>query len=340
MQEITTTLNLLLDNITDNCPGLFTESQRYQKTFERGKYGCAVLRPTKRMRSNIGVDRELLLVASNFPDQQQRILKFILQEISNSYGRLENTIAIIVHLDKEGNRKLRNWGRESGISILAINANVPIASEYDLEGRLSSQLYSHDPFDVSGPVSSDSTFFGRREEAIDLARKLRGGQIRSCLGIRKIGKTSIINRVLQEIGKHQDCICVMIDCSRDEVFEASAEALLSSIGQAVSEFGETTSSYGTLYICPTEQKLVESRSLLLKALVSATRPIILVFDEIDYITPGSPTSIHWKDDFNRFWRNIRTVYKECSRNKAIFSILIGGVSTHWFTVEEIDGMRP
>ena len=44
-----------------------------------------------------------------------------------------------------------------------------------LEKVLCVELYSHDPFDVTGPVSDDQNFFGRREEAIDLARKLQKG---------------------------------------------------------------------------------------------------------------------------------------------------------------------
>ena len=300
MQTIKENLDLLLDSVIVNSTGLFIESHRYHKRFEKGQYACVVLRPTKRMRANIGVDRELLLVASNFSDQQQRILKFIVQEIDNSQGRLENSIALIVHLDKDGNQKLRNWGRESGISIIAINANTRIQSEEDLERRLSAQLYTHDPFDVSGPVSSDTSFFGRREEAIDLARKLQIGQIRSCLGIRKIGKTSIINRVLLEIEKTQDCICVMADCSRDEIFEASAETVLISFAESIISIEASGNRYGSLVVHSHTGSLVEARGLLGRSILSIDKPVILIFDEIDYITPGSPTSVHWKKDFNRF----------------------------------------
>lgn len=339
MTTIKENLERLLNNVTTNSNGLFVESHRYHKRFEKGQYACAVLRPTKRMRANIGVDRELLLVASNFSDQQQRILKFIVQEIDNSQGRLENTIALIIHLDKEGDQKLKNWGRESGISIIAINANSRIISEEDLERRLSAQLYTHDPFDVSGPVSSDTSFFGRREEAIDLARKLQNGQMRSCLGIRKIGKTSIINRVLMEIEKTQDCICVMADCSRDEIFEATAEILLNSLARSVMSVASSGNTYGRLVVHSRTGSLIEARDLLGRSIASVDKPVILIFDEIDYITPGSPTSSHWKSDFNKFWRNIRTIYQECSRTNSILSILIGGVSTYWFTVEEIDGIE-
>ena len=332
-------LDTLLNTVTDNCDGLFIESQRYQETFENGRYGCAFLRPTKKLRANIGVERELLLVSSTFHDQQTRSLRFIVNEIEKSSGRLENTIAIIVHRDKDGNLKLRNWGRELGISIIAIN--TAIRSNNELERLLSAHLYAHDPFDISGPVSSDTSFFGRREEAIDLARKLQAGQIRSCLGIRKIGKTSIINRVLLEIRKSHDCVCVMVDCSRDEVFSSSAEELLLALADSVNIASIDGTQYCSLQTIDGREKLnlIEARDLLENAVCAIEKPVIIVFDEIDYITPGSPTSVKWPSDFNRFWRALRTIYQECTRNNTRLSLLIGGVSTYWFSVPEIDGVE-
>lgn len=339
MSTINQKLDDLLDNVIQNSGGLFTESHRYRKSFEKGVYACSFLLPNKRTRANIGVDRELLLVASTFEDQQQRTLKFIRDEIETSSGRLESAIAMVVHLDNDGNDKLSSWGTEAGISIIPLNATTKIASEDDLERRISAHLYSHDPFDVSGPVSSDTAFFGRREAAIDLARQLQTGQIRSCLGIRKIGKTSIINRVLLEIKRSYNCICVMIDCSKDEVFESTAAQLLASLAGSVKAARSDPGNYCSIHVESINPSMVEARALLEAEIRSCDKPLIVIFDEVDYITPGSPTSRHWKTAFNGFWRNLRSIYQECSRVGKTFSLLVGGVSTYWFTVEEIDGVE-
>ena len=336
---ITEKLENLLNNVTQHCRNLFSESQRYRKIFEKGIYACVILSPSKRMRTNMGIDREVLLVASTFQDQQPRTLRFIVQEIENSSGRLESTVVMVVHLDRGGNLKLRNWGREAGISVIAINGNTEITSERDFERRLSEHLYSHDPFDVSGPVSSDTSFFGRREEAIDLARKLQNGQIRSCLGIRKIGKTSIINRVLLEIRRTYDCICIMIDCSRDEIFDSSAEKLIFSIAESIKLAKLDNENYRRIYIQNSNIDLVEARERVQTEIMSSNKPIIVVFDEVDYLTPSSPTAKNWMKDFNRFWRALRTIYQECLRENKVFSILVGGVSSYWFTVDEVDGVE-
>lgn len=329
----------LIDNFAIASVGLFEITGRYSETFDQGYYGCAIAKPTKRIRTALAIDREILVVASTFKDQQQRTIKFVQREIETSNGRYENTIAIVLHQDPDGNGKLKNWGRDQGISILPLLGSAEYRKPAELERALCFELYSHDPFDVTGPVSDDANFFGRRDEAIDLARKLQRGQIRSCLGIRKIGKTSIINRVLGEVRNNHDCVALMVDCSRDDVWSLSGAQLLDSLASSAEFAASTASRYASLVPLHTSVDLTMARDRLQQLVMSFDRPLILVFDEIDYITPGSPTNQSWRTEFNSFWRNLRSVYQECSRQGHQMSILVGGVSTYWFTVESIDGIE-
>jgi hypothetical protein len=291
------------------------------------------------MKSSLAIDREVLVVVSTFKDQQQRTVRFLLQEIQKSQGRLETTMAVILHKDRDGNSKLRNWGRDAGISVLPLLEGENLKSTDALERALCIELYSHDPFDVTGPVSDDANFFGRRDEAIELARKLQRGQIRSCLGIRKIGKTSILNRVLHEIKTAHDCTCVMVDCSRDDIWRLDAAKLLGSIAFTTETSAAEKSNYSQLTVTDKIVDVAEGRLRLENAIKTVGRPFVLVFDEVDYITPGSPTNPSWRSNFNVFWRNLRAVYQEATRNGSLFSVLVAGVSTYWFSVESIDGVE-
>lgn len=219
----------MIDDFFNVATDLFTKTSSGTIHFEQGVYGMASARPSKRIANTLAVQREILVLSSSFWDQQQRTIRVAVQAIDDSDGRLESTVAIILHADKEGGPKLRRWGREKGITVLSIDSTQEFANSRDVERSLAKEIYSTDPFDVTGPVSDDANFYGRREEAIDLARKLQLGQIRSCLGIRKIGKTSILNRVLSEIRDSHDCICLMVDCSRDEIWELTDAALMSAI---------------------------------------------------------------------------------------------------------------
>lgn len=102
--------------VSRNAAGLFELSGRYQSTYEQGLYACAIAKPTKRMRIALGIDREVLVVASTFRDQQQRTIKFVKKEIDWSKGRFESTeYSIVIHNDVEGNAKLaKKLGARSG----------------------------------------------------------------------------------------------------------------------------------------------------------------------------------------------------------------------------------
>ncbi|MCY3840148.1 MAG: hypothetical protein OXH09_16115 [Gammaproteobacteria bacterium] len=319
---------------------MFTINGSYQENYEQGVYGCLIAKPSRRVQRSLGIDREVLAVVSTFRDQQTRTITFVQNEIEESLGRYESSLAIVIHNDPQGNEKLKNWGKEKGISILPIRtAQLGSGGEkIDLLRTLCFELYSYDPFDVTGPVSDDQHFFGRREEAIDLARKLQGGQIRSCLGIRKVGKTSIINRVLHEIRRSHECICIMIDCSGDDIWSMSAAQLLSSMARTL-DYAIRADSYATVLPTMDKMDITTARNSLEKGIIDCKRPVLFVFDEVDYITPGSPTEKKWRTEFNVFWRNLRRVFQECDRREGVVSILVSGVSSYWFTVESIAGIE-
>ena len=306
---------------------------------DKGLYGYLYGKPIRRLASALSLDREVLILFSTFEEQQQRTIKVARELILESGGRLDNTVAIIVHKDPEGNAKLPKWGRNVGLAVLSIYAGRMPDSPEALERHLCYELFSHDPFDVTGPVSNDEQFYGRRNEALDLARKLQTGQIRSSLGIRKIGKTSIMNRVIWEARTNHDCYCIMLDCSKDEIWSQDSEELMSSLALAVRTCIKEPSQYISVSGKGPALSLPEATTELLNAVLEAQKSVLIFIDEVDYITPGSPTSSLWKEEFNRFWRNFRSVYQEALRNDKCLSMMVSGVSAKWFSVDMINGVE-
>ena len=128
--------NDLLDIFSKAATGLFEVTGRYIKYFEQGTYGCAIAKPSKRIKNALAIDREVLVVVSTFKDQQQRTVKFLLQEIQESLGRLETTLVVVLHKDRDGNSKLRNWGRDLGLSVLPLLDGESLKSSDALEKAL------------------------------------------------------------------------------------------------------------------------------------------------------------------------------------------------------------
>ena len=334
-------LNALVDRLRKPFAPIVTFASEVPQftTRDKGLYAYLLARPSRRLAFALSVDREVLILFSTFEDQQQRTVKVARELISESHGRLEPTVAIIVHMDPEGNIKLPKWGRSFGLAVLAVYSGRMPTTPEELERHLCYELFSHDPFDVTGPVSDDDNFFGRRNEALDLARKLQTGQIRSCLGIRKIGKTSVINRVIQECRSHHDCFCVVMDCSKDEIWSQTTEQLMTSVGEAIRAASRSLDQYSTVSSPVASLNLSDATSGLLTMIKSTSKPVILLIDEVDYVTPGSTTTDYWKDGFNRFWRNFRSVYQEALRSEKTVSVMVGGVSAKWFAVGSIEGVE-
>ncbi|RYG96108.1 MAG: ATP-binding protein, partial [Alphaproteobacteria bacterium] len=323
--------------LRDAFANLFEITQDFSVTKEKGLYGVFYVKPSKNVRNMLSVDRELLVLISTFQDQQTRTITAARELIEEAAGRLDATTFIVVHSDFRGDSKLKNWGREQSLTVLPIFTTHPLPAGNELLRTLANELFSHDPFDVTGPVADDSQFYGRREEAIQLARRLQQGQIRSVFGIRKIGKTSILHRIIKETTKTYDCTAVLIDGQSDAIFSLSSAQLLNSIAHTISK--SESGGEVSLDILTVRLSLADAAQALLEAVKSSPKVVVLFFDEIDYLTPTSPTADHWKEDFNGFWRNLRATYQATSVGSSKLSILVSGVSSKWFMEESIGGVE-
>src|SRR5665648_2867 len=304
---------------------------------DKALYGVLYATPSKRFSRLLTVEREILILFSNFENQQVRTIIIAKDIIEKSQGRLEPTVTIVVHKDSEGNNKLKIWGRGNGISVLPVFIGNLFPKKDSIEKILCGELYSHDPFDITGPVSNDNQFYGRRTEAQDLARKLQSGQIKTCLGIRKTGKTSLLNRIIKEIKNFPDTKSIVIDCSKDMVWTMNAAQLMDSITKAVTKLIDTEDLiYATIRPSNTEESISACSEQLQNKLADAYITVILFFDELDYITPSSPTNKQWIYEFNIFWRNFRSVYQDLKRQNNNLGVFICGVSSKWFSVESIE----
>jgi hypothetical protein len=319
---------------------LFAINAESMRQFETGEYFVMFARGTKRVQSILGIEREILILGNVYADQQARSVQFARRLIDESDGRLERTLCVIVHQDHRGNGKLKRWGRENGLAIIPVYTSSGILPRgQELERLLSYEFFTQDPFDVTGPVANDAQFFGRRAEAQELARKLQAGHIRSCFGIRKIGKTSVLHRVLAEIKTNYDAATVFIDCQRDDVFNLDAAGLLYSIEHSLMSLRETGQSYIEVNATTFSGGLADAAKRFQAVLGQFDVPVILAFDEIDYITPSNGSAAQWRRGFAEFWRNVRAAYHAAARDERKVSLLISGVSSRWFSVESIDGVE-
>lgn len=322
---------------------LSTEPVYFQ--YEKGWYVRLFIKPISRIQKALTVDREIVCLISNFTDLQPRIVEAAKTLIASEDGaRLEPTVCILIHNDKGGHQKLKTWGREQGLTILPLHIDLsdkehPLTANA-LEAQICRELYSFDAFDFTGPVVSDIQFYGRRDEASDLARKLRSPRIHASFGLRKSGKTSILNRVIRELESGGEVKIIYGDCQLDHIWSMKAAQMLASISDAIDHVSKDGNMRADLQSSKSSPDVSVVSERLQRLLEKIKVPTVLILDELDYITPGSPTASDlWSREFNPFWRSMRAFYQSCVRNNLSFSLFVSGVSSKWFSAESIAGVE-
>jgi hypothetical protein len=320
--------------------GLFEITSYRRFKAYNGSYVGMYAKPTKTIRGSLVVEREVFVLIANYAAIHARTITVCQEAIRSEQPRLQPALAILVHADPDGDANLRAWGREAGLTVLPIyrpgaGAMPPAAV---VRQRLARELFATDSFQVTGPVSDDSDFFGRREQANDLLRQLQAGRIAALFGLRKVGKTSMLNRVIDLASMAGSPKVAMIDCSLRGFNELGATDAL----KAVARLARLASQQGYAHVSQTVGRSDSDIMSTFDALWSseaAKPPLLIVFDEVDYITPDSPTSPHWKGEFNEFWREFRALVQESKRHDLSLSVLVSGVSSRSFRAAEINGVE-
>lgn len=139
---------------------------------------------------------EVMCLYTEYEHVEPRLLS-VLQQRLRSDARVEPEFAIVVSLDPDLERLTAR--RRGEFAVLTINAmELGAADPRDLRARMADVLTTLDHYDFTFPVSEPSGFFGRRQQVDSLKFSLDRGQPVGIFGLRKAGKTSLLNFVQQQ----------------------------------------------------------------------------------------------------------------------------------------------
>lgn len=153
---------------------------------------------------------EIQLVYAEYEEVEPRLLELIQRRISSN-ARLDHGLFMIASLDRDVDRLLRRRrGEFAGIDLYlgAIGVEAP-----DIRHRMTSVLTAVDHYDMTGPVHDPAGFFGRSEEFAQIISAVSRGQSVGVFGLRKTGKTSLLNIVARERREARAPV-VWVDISR------------------------------------------------------------------------------------------------------------------------------
>ena len=152
---------------------------------------------------------EIQLVYAEYSEIEPRLLELVQRRISTN-ARVDHGLFMIASLDGDVGRLLRR--RRGEFAAIDLHLGDLGSGASDIRHRMSEVLTALDHYDMTTPVHDPGGFFGRTSEFQQIISAIDRGQSIGVFGLRKTGKTSLLNFVA---GRRRDAghVVVWVDIS-------------------------------------------------------------------------------------------------------------------------------
>lgn len=282
-----------------------------------------IIKPSQTVAETFGLEYDLLLVYSPYPEMQPRVMQAVSSLFSDdpAKGRVENFLCVLVSDDPNA----KEWVNKYTIQQQDLRSYVVFHTDilktkqrYSTQTAFREQLRERDLFDVQLPLVDDLYFFGRQAILRDIHDNIRRCENCGLFGLRKTGKTSLLFKVKRTVSELNLGKTLFYDAKNAKIRMRSWIDLLIVIIRDICEM------YNLQIDFPESGNpinVVETFENTIKA-ISTQEKLILIFDEIEYISFEPLYDFHWKEDFFHFWQLLWTMQSEY-RN---FCFIIAGVN--------------
>lgn len=296
---------------------------------QRKTYSYIFVRPRDKIIKTylLDVGKEILVLFTDDTEFNNRTFDFVDRLVSQTYNnRLNSRLVLLISRDNTIHSKIRELIKGSGEV-----SRVVVAFTYD-EFLLSSNLNTlwdrfiqsfdeRDLFGFHNPLHTEFSFFGRTFEIEQLKSRHKQGENTGLFGLRRVGKTSALLALMRRI--KDESICIRIDCESPSVHNLQWNELIKLISLQIvqttkSQIINDENSYNTKNVTVTFE------NILLNVSKTLNKRIILIFDEIQYISFNMGEKEHWKngDDYIEFWSALRSIQQN---HPNLFTYIISGV---------------
>lgn len=286
-------------------------------TIGNGTYSYFLMKPTTQFSEMFNLEREILCVFSVYTNFEPRSID-VFEHIHKNLPKLraESICSILISGDDEIDIKVE--------SLLEADPEYPIIVPFTykelflsknqdgISDKFRKLFYTRDLFSFQSPLKKDIYFFGRNNLVNEIVNRHKSNEHNSLFGLRKSGKTSIVYAVQRSL-KLNNLEYVSIDCETPAIHIKKWNELLEKIVKTYHDTKESKIKieYKDRYL---ENNAAESfEEDILKIYLSKKKvSTLFIFDEIERITPGTASSLHWneKNDFIYFWQTLRAFYQK------------------------------
>jgi len=289
-----------------------------------------LMKPTNHFSEMFNLEREIVAVFSPYENFEPRTL----DAFDFAVGRLaslrpESVCRVLISRDKAVERKITDLLKSDPEQPIVIPFTYDdLLSSYDdyfLRNRFRKHFFTRDLFSFLSPLKKDLYFFGRSELIQDIVNRHYSGEHNALFGLRKSGKTSIIFAVERFMAAHEG-LTLTIDCENPSVHKLRWNELLGYIVETYKE------KYALKCKTSAPQKYSDEKKAsslfeadILRIFSEVGKSTLLIFDEIERISPTTGSSSHWRegDDFVYFWQTLRYFYQ---KHTGVFTYMLVGTN--------------
>ena len=294
------------------------------------------LKPASNIEEAYGFSREILLVYAPYKKLEPRTFQaaesFLVQR--DFFGRIDNLNYFLIS-DYE---KVDDWIKtylsqnpesRTIVAFSSDNLRKSKGDAYYIRKVMNHYLYGRDLFNFRLPLENDLYFFGRKDLVASFFDSINKNENKGLFGLRKTGKTSVLYKIERQMKLNETGYFLYYDCKLPAIRKLRWNELFKKICEDISEKLKIKNEgkFDEISISNTFLNLMKS--------CKDKGKIVLVFDEIEYISPINPDDLHWRKDFIYFWQTFWAIQSR-ERN---FSAIIVGVNPYPLEIDIIDDIQ-
>lgn len=302
------------------------------------EYWAALVRPTTEFSIYVNTDREILVLFAGYATFEIRTLEAFdyFYDLLES-KRVDRSVRFLVSADRNIENIIKHYLDQHPEYPVIIPIDLQKVAAYSNNILLESvrrNFIIRDLFGYQNPLREETFFFGRQDVVQSVLDLARSGQSSSVFGLRKSGKTSAIYAI-QRKSKGFSCTAVIIDCQNPAVHARNYSDLLSYI---IAQVKAALGKKGAAPDLGSDLPLVSEKFYqhIKSALGEAKTNILIIFDEVENISPRTAASPHWRsgNDPIYFWQILRSFIQSDSKGR--LSVCIVGTSPHILEAAKIN----
>lgn len=319
----------------------YTSISRYRKSTTHTKY--VFMKPEQPFKEGFGFEREILCIFSEKDDFQAKDAEIVDIIYNENKARVDPFVCILLSECDEINEKIDKLTYKDPDNICIVPFSIPWLLKNkpqisDIRTIFQNYMYARDLFSFESPIKKDISFFGREDILLLFIDRFRQGQNSGLFGLRKIGKTSVLYAIERRIKSKNIGGTLYFDCTNPSFYKSRwFKCLQTLIQHLVKEMNIPYSlKINALNLDYDEQNAAayfEEDVLIIMEKENVER-ILLMLDEIEWISFNTSSEQHWGNDFLPFWQTLRSIHQN-SNGK--FCFIISGVNPKCIEEEAVMG---